>query len=306
MSVASSCALSVNALPGLNIFFAKEPAPAGDPAQTDMDKTVILGAPRKKGPIPPNMKERILFLVLVLIIISGGGYLAVHPEVLMGLLGDAPGEAPPPPQQAPKVAKPAAPATTPTPVSAPATAPVQPAAPGVPVPAPAPAPAPSQATAVAPAVPSSVPAAPAPAANAPKPSTPAPAPVPVAPAAPLSVPAAAAPKPATPAPAPAVVASVPAPAPVPAIPIAAPKPAASSAIPVVPTPMFGKGEKVSVSAPTPLTADSAGKKPGTATAAPGSTLVVLDADLQNYAWVYSVRTEQGATGWVAEKNLVAK
>lgn len=297
MSVASSCALSVNALPGLNIFFAKEPALAGDPAQTDMDKTVILGAPRKKGPIPPNMNERILFLVLVLIIISGGGYLAVHPEVLMGLLGDTPGEAPPPPQQARKVAKPAAPATTPTPVSAPATAPVQPATPGVPVPAPASAPAPSQATAVAPAVPSSVPAAPAstpaPAANAPKPATPAPAPVPAAVAS-------------VPAPAPAVVASVPAPAPAPAIPIAAPKPAASSAIPVIPTPKFGKGEKVSVSAPSPLTADSAGKKPGTATAAPGSTLVVLDADLQNYAWVYSVRTEQGATGWVAEMNLVAK
>ena len=61
-----------------------------------------------------------------------------------------------------------------------------------------------------------------------------------------------------------------------------------------------------MSAPIPLTPDSAGKKPGTATAAPGSTLVVLDTDLQHMAWVYSVRTEQGATGWVAEKNLVAK
>lgn len=80
----------------------------------------------------------------------------------------------------------------------------------------------------------------------------------------------------------------------------------SSAIPAIPTPKFGEGEKVSVSAPTALTADSAGKKPGTATAAPGSTLVVLDADLQNFAWVYSVRTEQGVTGWVAELNLVAK
>ena len=86
----------------------------------------------------------------------------------------------------------------------------------------------------------------------------------------------------------------------------APKPAAASAVPTISTPKFGEGEKVSVSAPTPLTPDSAGKKPATATAAPGSTLVVLDADLQNFAWVYSIRTEQGATGWVAEKNLVAK
>jgi hypothetical protein len=100
------------------------------------------------------------------------------------------------------------------------------------------------------------------------------------------------------------VASVPAPAP--SVPVTAPKPAASSAIPAIPTPKFGEGEKVTVSAQTLLTADSAGKKPGTATAAPGSTLVVLDADLQNFAWIYSVRTEHGATGWVAEKNLVAK
>lgn len=231
MSVASSVAFSVNAPPGLNIFFAKEPTPAADPNQQDMDKTVVLGPPVKKGPTPPSMKERILFLVLILIIVGGGGYLAVNPELLMSLLGDAPGDAPPLP--APRVAKPAAPA-------------------------------PSQPTAMAPAA---APAAPATA----------PAPVPVAPAAPLSVPAA-----------------------------AAPAPAASSAIPAIPTPKFGEGEKVSVSAPTPLTADSAGKKPGTATAAPGSTLVVLDADLQNYGWIYSVRTEQGVTGWVAETNLVAK
>ncbi len=240
------------------MFFAKEPTPAAEPNQQDMDKTVVLGPPGKKGPTPPSMRERILFLVLILIIVGGGGYLAVNPETLMGLLGDAPGEAPPPPK--PKVAKPVAPAPTQTPVSAPASAPAQPAAPGA-------APVPSQPTAMAPAA--------APAASAP-------------------------------APMPAVVASVPAPAPAPAIPITAPKPAASSAIPYIPTPKFGEGEKVSVSAPTPLTADATGKTPGTATAAPGSTLVVLDADLQNYAWVYSVRTEQGATGWVAEKNLVAK
>lgn len=260
MSVASSVALSVDALPGLSIFFAKEPTPAADPNQSEMDKTVVLGPPGKKGPTPPSTKERILFLVLILIIVGAGGYLAVNPETLMGLLGDAPGEAPAP-SAMPKVAKPVAPAP----------APAQPAAAGavpVPAPAPAPAPAPSQPTAMAPA----------------------------------AVPAAAAP-----APAPAVVASVPAPAP--AMPAAAPKPAAASvipAIPTIPTPKFGEGEKVSVSAPTPLTADSSGKKPGAASAAPGSTLVVLDADLQNYAWVYSVRTEQGATGWVPEKNLVAK
>jgi hypothetical protein len=262
MSVASTGALSVNTLFGLNIFFAKEPAPAGDP-QTDMDKTVVLGPPGKKGPTPPNLKERILFLVLVLIIVGGGGYLAVNPEALMGLLGEAPGEAPPPLPPKPKVARPAAPAPTQqAPVSAMApAAPVQPAAPEAgTVPAPVPSPPSAMATA---------------------PAAPAPTPMPVAPTAPVAVSA-------------------------PSVPAAAPKPTTASAIPSLPTPKFGEGEKVSVSAPTPLTADAAGKKPGTTTAAPGSTLVVLDADLQNYAWVYSVRTEQGTTGWVAEKNLVAK
>jgi hypothetical protein len=234
MSVACSPAVSINALPGWNIFFAKEPAPAGDPGQPDMDKTVVLGPPGKKGPTPPSMKERILFLVLVLIIVGAGGYLAVNPDILMNLLGDSPGDVPPQMTVRPP-AKPAAKAPAPAPASA-------------------------------------MPAAPA--ATVPKPAAPAPTPMS------------------------ATVASVPAPAPAPA--------PASSAAPSIPTPRFGEGEKVSVSAPTPLTADSAGRKPGTATVAPGATLVVLDADLQNFAWVYSVRTEQGATGWVAEKNLVAK
>jgi len=298
MSVASSLAFPINALPGWSIFFAKEPASASDPNQQDMDKTVVLGPPGKKGPTPPSGKERILFLVLVLVIAGGGGFLAYNPDILMNLLGEAPGEAPPP-QLTLRVAKPAAPAKVQAPV------PAQPATPGA---------APAPATAMAPAV--SVPASAAPAANAPKPASPAPTPVPAAvasapapatvPAAPAPAPAANPPKPAMPAPAPAVVAGGPAPVPAPAaIPAPAPKPGAA-AIPALSTPKFIEGEKVSVSAPTPLTPDSAGKKPGTATAAPGSTLVVLDTDLQHMAWVYSVRTEQGATGWVAEKHLVVK
>jgi hypothetical protein len=63
---------------------------------------------------------------------------------------------------------------------------------------------------------------------------------------------------------------------------------------------------VFVGAPIRLTADSAGTKQGPATAKPGSALKVLDADLHNNAWVYSVRTPQGSTGWIQEKNLRAK
>lgn len=231
MSLAFSPAVSINELHGWSILFAKEPAPSADPNQPDMDKTVVLGPPGKKGPNPPSTKERVLFLVLILIIVSAGGYLAVNPEILMDLLGDPPG-APPPPQIARPAPKPALPA-------------------------------PPQTTGTAPAP------APAPAGNMPAP-------------APGTVPAT-----------PAVVAN-------------APMPAAPPTAQTISTPLFGEGQKVSVSAPTPLTADSAGKKPGLATVLPGSTLIVLDADLQNFAWIYSVRTEQGATGWVAEKNLVAK
>ena len=222
MSLASSPAVSIIELPSWSLFFAKEPAAGGDPTQPDMDKTVVLGPPGKKGPNPPTMKERLLFLVLILIIVGAGGYLAVNPDVLMSLMGDAPG-GPPPPQM---VAKPVVPP------------------PAVPAPA---------------SPPGTMPA-------------PAPGAVPAAPAAVTNV----------------------------------PMPAAAPAAGTITTPLFGEGQKVSVSAPFPLTSDSAGKQPSATTAVPGSTLVVLDADLQNMAWVYSVRTEQGKTGWVPEKNLVAK
>lgn len=83
-------------------------------------------------------------------------------------------------------------------------------------------------------------------------------------------------------------------------------PGAAPAAQSITTPLFGEGQQVSVSAPTPLTADSAGKQPSATTAVPGSILTVLDADLQNFAWIYSVRTQQGQTGWVPEKHLIAK
>jgi hypothetical protein len=282
MGVASGITLSVNTLPGWRIFFAKEPAPAGDAGQApDMDKTVVLGPPGKKGPTPPSSKERLLFLLLVLVIAGAGGYLAMNPDFLANLLGDAPGEVPPAPP--PKVAKPATPPPAPAQPAAASAVPAPTPAPATPMAAPAPA-VPAPAPTPVPAVPVAppVPAAPA---TAPKPVTPAPAAV-------ASVPVTTAPAAAKP-PAPAVVASVPAPV--------APAPHVA-----IPSPKFHEGQKVFVGAPIRLTADSAGTKQGPATAKPGSALKVLDADLLNNAWVYSVRTQQGATGWIAEKNLRAK
>lgn len=79
-----------------------------------------------------------------------------------------------------------------------------------------------------------------------------------------------------------------------------------------PTPLFSQGQRVSVLPdPVPpsgllsLSLDSAGTKPGPSVRA-GTTLTVLDGELQNNIWVYLVRTEDGTTGWIAEKHLRPK
>ena len=102
----------------------------------------------------------------------------------------------------------------------------------------------------------------------------------------------------------------------PAAPTAVPPPqtAARPAAPVTPplTPMFSEGQKVTVTvddmAPggnIPLFADSSSSKPGLIVR-PGATLTVLDGELQASGWMYLVRTDEGAKGWVSEKRLRLK
>ncbi len=76
--------------------------------------------------------------------------------------------------------------------------------------------------------------------------------------------------------------------------------------------MFSEGQRVTVmlSPATPgdtvtLMQDAAGTKPGPAIR-PGTTLTILDGDLQNGGWVYSVRSDDGAKGWIAERRLRLK
>lgn len=76
--------------------------------------------------------------------------------------------------------------------------------------------------------------------------------------------------------------------------------------------MFGEGQKVTVSLDpaTPgetvaLSLDPAGTKPGPAVR-PGTTLTVLDGDLQATGWVYSVRSDDGTKGWIPERRLRLK
>jgi len=117
---------------------------------------------------------------------------------------------------------------------------------------------------------------------------------------------------AAPAPNPAIPAPVPAPAQ--AVPSAPALPSTPTVPPVVssPIPMFAEGQKVTVALDltspgdsVTLSLDPAGTKPGVAVR-PGATLTVLDGDLQGNVWVYSVRGDDGAKGWVSERRLRLK
>lgn len=90
--------------------------------------------------------------------------------------------------------------------------------------------------------------------------------------------------------------------------------AARPTAPVAPSsdPMFSEGQKVTVTADdtapggnTPLFADSSSNKPGPIVR-PGVSLTIMDGDLQPVGWMYLVRTDEGAMGWVSEKRLRLK
>lgn len=150
---------------------------------------------------------------------------------------------------------------------------------------------PSPKAMVAPAVPAP-PASPAPAIAPPGPVSPQAKPAPpAAPAAPSTPPvqtAKAGPVPVAPA--------TPAP----------PAPAAS-----VSQPLFGEGQLVTVvpdsmlpAAAVSLSSDAGRTRPGPLVS-PTAVLTVVDGEFRGNSWVYAVRTPQGTTGWIAEKQLKA-
>ncbi|MFY4727487.1 hypothetical protein [Nitrospira sp. BLG_2] len=125
--------------------------------------------------------------------------------------------------------------------------------------------------------------------------------------APVEVPQAAAP---TQAPVPAPLSSQP--TPTASAPIQTPPPSVPVPITASPTPRFSEGQRVSVLAdPTNpgtkvlLAQDAEGTRPGPAIP-PGTALTILDGDLQDSGWVYSVRSDFGTKGWLAEKQLQSK
>ena len=149
-----------------------------------------------------------------------------------------------------------------------------------------------------------------------------PAPPKPAPAVPATQPQVAAPTPPPAAPVEAPQAAAPTAAPIPAPPMptasapiqAPPSPAPAPVAPITasPTPLFSEGQRVSLLGnPTNprekvvLAQNAEGTRPGPAIP-PGTALTILDGDLQADGWVYSVRSDFGTKGWLAEKQLKLK
>ena len=140
----------------------------------------------------------------------------------------------------------------------------------------------------------------------PKPSAPAP----------VLAPPQAAGTPSSDASAPLAPATPPAAAVAPAAPVVVPPPqtAAKPVTPVVSStdPMFSEGQKVTITGDNAapdgnilLFAESSSNKPGPIVRL-GVLMTVMDGDLQPGGWVYLVRTDEGAIGWVSEKRLRLK
>ena len=241
-----------------NLFFARQPEPDLEFTEEELEQTTTVRSPSPKKP-PKQSNGRPLLWVLLLVLIGGGAYVAMEPEMVMEyiepLLGETP--APPPPApvaQQPVLPKPAPVAPPPQPMEATPTAP----------PAVAPAEVPQAAT--APAVP-----------------------VPMPPAAP-AVPTASTTGDVTP----------------------TQSPASEAPITNTPPPLYGEGQRVSVlsnpAAPgekVVLAKDAEGVQPGPAIP-PGTVLTVLDGDLQETGWVYSLRSDYGTKGWLPERQLKLK
>lgn len=240
-----------------SLFFARQPEPDLEFTEEELEQTTTIRSPSPMKP-PKKSSGRPLLWVLLLVLIGGGAYVAMEPEMIMDYVGPLFGESPAPQPQAPVARKPAPPKPAP------------------PVPA-------TQPQAVAPTLP---------------------------PAAPVETPQAAAPTPALAPEAPSTQPMATASAPI----QASPSPTSAPVAPITasPTPLFSEGQRVSVLAdPTNpggkvfLAQDAEGARPGP-TIPPGTTLTILDGDLQANGWIYSVRSDFGTQGWLAEKQLKLK
>jgi hypothetical protein len=228
-----------------NRFFARQPEPDLEFTEEELEQTSTVRSPSPKKP-PKQSSGRPLLWGLLLVLIGGGAYVAMEPEMVMEYIGPLLGESPAPEPPAPIAQKPMPPKPAPV--------------------------APPQPMEAAPDAPSAVSPG-----EVPQPGT--------APALPVPMPPSAQQMPA---------------------------PASEAPLPDTPAPLFGEGQRVSV-LPNPaapgkkvlLAKDAEGSQPGPAIPA-GTVLTILDGDLQETGWVYSVRSDYGTKGWLPEHQLKLK
>jgi hypothetical protein len=146
-----------------SLFFARQPEPDLEFTEEELEQTTTIRSPSPMKP-PKKSGGRSLLWVLVLVVIGGGAYVAMEPEMIMDyigpLLGDSPAQQsqppvarkPMPPKPAPPVPVPQATTSTSMP---PHTSPAE--APETAAPTTAPLPAPPSAPIHAPSVPAPAP-----------------------------------------------------------------------------------------------------------------------------------------------------
>lgn len=267
MFTMSGSPAAVSSLPAWNILFAREPEPDMELDETTADLEETAPLDDDDGGEPQGPEDDKKQKIIKLALLALAAGAGLYLAMDPSIL-TGPSEEPPP------AAAPAAPKAAQAPAAQP-----KPAAP-----------------------PTSV--APPPAAQAPSPAQ-APQAMPTAPVAPAPA------QPKSPMPA---MASAPSPAMPSAIPPAQPKPAstASTGASAGLSPLFSEGQHVVVlpdpakpNGPVALMADAGNSRPGPTVAA-NATATVVDGELRNNSWVYTIRTPQGATGWISEKQLQAK
>lgn len=145
-----------------NLFFARHPEPDLEFTEEELEETTSYRSspPPAKSPNPSGGKRPLIW-VLLLVLIGGGAYVAMEPEMFMEYLGPLLGESPAPQAPPPVATKPVVPKPTPPAPIAQAPAPV------VPAPAAPPAEVPSAMTSTPPTIPTtpSMPPAPVPSAE---------------------------------------------------------------------------------------------------------------------------------------------
>jgi hypothetical protein len=163
-----------------NLFFARQPEPDLEFTEEELEQTTTVRSPSPKKP-PKQSNGRPLLWVLLLVLIGGGAYVAMEPEMVMEYIEPLLGESPEPPTpivQRPLPPKPVPVAPPPQPMEAAPTSPPAVASVEVPqatTPGPAPVPMPPSAapvpntSATVETIPTQVPASDAPMTSSPPP-----------------------------------------------------------------------------------------------------------------------------------------